>query len=329
MRDKTETLPERIQRVIHDKGVRYFVREGFWFGLERSVEKFYRLNGDWENGTSVWEQEWDCYIVLDACRFDLMKEVLSQDMERENSRWPQLHELDSMWSLGSSSDEWMQRNFRDIYSEQMSETTHITGNLFSQDLLNTEDWAFLDEVWEYGWDSKFGTTPADVITDRAIEVGRNHTCEDMIVHYMQPHHPFVESKFEQTSKSLDDAVDTWNKYDTEKTIWNQLRDGTVSRNAVWSAYKDTLEYVLDEVVRLLNNLDADRVLITADHGNALGECGVWGHPSGVAINALRTVPLITTSATDSGESVPERPPEMQEIDTDEVNERLQSLGYMS
>ena len=323
-----ERIHQRVRRVLQEESVEHLAREGFWFGVERTVEQFHRLNGNWKAGTSVWDQEWDCYILLDACRLDLMHEVISEDIERDTPRWPRLHEVQSMWSLGSASDEWMNRNFGLNYEAEKRLTAHVTGNLFSRSILDDEGWALLDEVWRYGWNGGLGTTPASSITDRAIDAGRNSDAERLIVHYMQPHYPFVEASFSQRSKSLDSAIDKWGSYDKEQTIWHRLRDGKVSQEDVWAAYKHNLEYVLEEVSDLLDNLDADRVLITADHANALGEWGIWGHPPGVAIDVLREVPLIETTATDTKSRQVETTHQRTDLESDEVEARLTNLGYM-
>ena len=39
-------------------------------------------------------------------------------------------------------------------------------------------------------------------------------------------------------------------------------------------------YVLNDIGILLDNLDAERVVITADHGEAFGEYGILGHKLG-------------------------------------------------
>lgn len=45
----------------------------------------------------------------------------------------------------------------------------------------------------------------------------------------------------------------------------------------------------DEVDVLRENLDAEQLVITSEHGQAFGERKVYGHPCRVPINASRTV----------------------------------------
>jgi len=118
-----------------------------------------------------------------------------------------------------------------------------------------------------------------------------------------------------------------------------MRRGDLPRDRVWRAFRANYRYVLDDVALLLDSVDADRIVLTADHGNAFGEWGLWGHPDRIPIRVLREVPWIVTSASDSGEyepdlalTTPERTDDAgaDEADpTDEqVADRLAALGYI-
>jgi len=92
--------------------------------------------------------------------------------------------------------------------------------------------------------------------------------------------------------------------------------------ALWAAYRDNLRWVDDALVQpLLNNVDAT-VAITADHGNAHGEAGCWGHPGGVDIPALRRVPWLTRQGHDGGTVAGQRANTAPDTDA-----QLKALGY--
>jgi hypothetical protein len=99
--------------------------------------------------------------------------------------------------------------------------------------------------------------------------------------------------------------------------------------AAWEAYLDELRYVLDDVELLLENYDANRVVITADHGEAFGEYGIFGHPIGSLHPKVRTVPWAVTSATDTRTYEPNTaPPSTREEATSQnAEETLEALGY--
>jgi hypothetical protein len=83
--------------------------------------------------------------------------------------------------------------------------------------------------------------------------------------------------------------------------------------------------VLDEVELLLSNLDADRVAISADHGELLGEFGLAGHPDGFPFSPVKRVPWVDTSATDTGTH---RPAVERGDDEASVEDHLRDLGYV-
>ena len=269
-------------------------------------------------GESIFAREWDLLVILDACRFDLLSEVAS------TNEYLFLTDVDTFRSLDSTTQAWMARNFTADHRTEMRHTAYVCGNPFSADELNAEAFALLDEVWKYGWDDELGTLPPRAITDRTIAAGRNRNPDRIIAHYMQPHNPFVGGENPRQRKSI-------RKWGEESTpdIWRQLEDGTVDFARVWADYRATLEYVLEEVALLLNNINAERVVITADHGNAIGEWGLYGHPPNLPFECLRTVPWAKTTASDANTHTPttERKQPATEDDETQVADRLDALGY--
>lgn len=293
------------------------LREDGVAGMRESLYELYlgglrRTNPLYSRGEHIYDREWDVLVLLDACRVDLMAEV--------DSKYAFLDTPDTLTSVGSSSIQWMERTFTDDYAEEMAQTVYVTGNPFSKQVLSDGDLLGLDEVWRYGWDDEVGTIPARHITDRAIAAGRTYEdCDRLIIHYMQPHFPSVP-------QPLTDGMNTATLGDGEgwNSPWHRLRSGELDRETVWSSYRENLEYVLDDVELLLDNLDAGRVAISADHANAAGEFGVYGHPK-VPLRVLREVPWYETTATDAGEYEPELEPDDERGD---INDKLSALGYL-
>jgi hypothetical protein len=295
-------------------------------GLRESIYQFYY--GMWVNsvrlydrGESIWHRDWDVLLVLDACRADVMDEVADKfDFVQHHA---------SAISNASSSKEWMQTNFSAVYLSFIRNTAYVSGNPHTEsDLPTREEFALLDETWKYGWDESAGTIKPETLTDRAIEVWRSGSYDQMIVHYMQPHFPSVpQPEFGSTmNPNEEDEGDELPGWDS---IWRQLRLGNGNVEEVWDAYRENLRYVLSNVEILLRSIDAERVVITADHGNAFGEYGLYGHPSGTPIDALRKVPWCETSASDTGDYNPDRDRPGETATTDEeVEQRLSDLGYL-
>lgn len=285
------------------------IRNEGWSGVKRSAYELYV--GMWRNvgkrynfGTPIWEANWDICVVLDACRWDLVPEVECPFMDES---WE--------YSVASSSGEWIPKTF---HGRDTSDVAYVTANPYSKELLDEQDFRLLDEVWEYGFDDEIRTIPADVVTDQAIRAWREDSPDRMIVHYMQPHHPFVPKPMDEGIPRHEFGQQPWDN------VWHKLRKGEANRDEVWEGYVANLEYVLRHVETLLDNASGD-VLITADHGNLLGELGMYAHPDWVPVKALKRVPWVKTSAKNGGGYVPhDHREKSQELDREE---QLEALGY--
>jgi len=86
--------------------------------------------------------------------------------------------------------------------------------------------------------------------------------------------------------------------------------------------------VLDAVEELLRNVDAEEVVITAGHGDAFGEYGVYSHPAGVPHPHVRRVPWARTTTEDSGEYTPSLGNRGPGTLDRAVDDQLQKLGYL-
>lgn len=309
-------LKQSINRVQED---------GVW-GVLRSVYILYL--GIWLTFSTrmpvdenIYEEEWDALIILDACRVDALREVAGE--------YEFINTVDTVRSTGSTSSEWIAKTFdTNRFGDKIEETTYITGNPFSDQVLRQRDFPpdtetpfcypkwntaldtdlkHLEEVWRYGRSDDLSTVPPRAITDKAIEISRKNRENQLLIHYMQPHSPFLTDGL--SGRNLEDL-----KSDTE-----------VSQEAIWNAYKETLRNVLNDVELLLDNIDADSVVITADHGEAFGEWGAYGHPIGFPHPKVKRVPWIRTTAKDKGTHTPS----VQEdtVDSD-VTEHLADLGYV-
>lgn len=261
---------------------------------------------------SVYESEWDLLIILDACRADLLQEVAEE--------YDFIDSVDTIYSLGGDSTGWIRENFvRSKYQEQVQDTCYITGNPHTDIVLTGREFKYLDEVWKYAFDYDNGVMPPRPITERAVAVGRQQNCDRLIVHYMQPHFPSLPNLTLGSTMNPKTVGTEW------ESIWKQLEEGKIEKQVVWAAYRENLRYILDEVELLLENIAADKVVISADHGNAAGELGFYGHQD-VPIPAIRKVPWCETTSHDKKTLIPDpkRPDNTTSFDREE---QLDALGY--
>lgn len=280
-------------------------------------------------GTNVYDRDWDVLVVLDACRVDTLREVADE--------YDFISNVDEMWSIGSHSAEWLAQTFTEEYRDDVAQTRYVTGNPHASRVLdqrmsppmnNTlpvnfarwnvvepETFESVEMVWEGHKNDTYRVTLPDVMTDYAINTKRTHDPDRLIVHYMQPHLPYI-------GQALPEERDP---DELELTGYEKLESGDADRQDVYELYKDTLRLVLDEVAVLLKNLDADRVAITADHGEEFGEVGAYGHPEGFPHPIVKKVPWVETTARDIRTREPEL--EMDRSITVDIEEHLQDLGY--
>ncbi len=271
-------------------------------------------------GENVYDREWDVLVVLDACRPDALEAVAADTEYIEN--------VGRIRSVGSWSSEWLENSFDPASRrDAVAGTAMVTGNTWTDRYLDAGAFGALDEVWKYAWDEDLGTVPADAITDRAVATARGGDHDRLVVHYMQPHHPFVGDPLEG-----DSGMARTGQESSACSPWVLLRRGETDIDRVWAAYLSNLEYVLGSVATLLENVDG-RVAITADHGNLFGEWGLYGHPMYAPVPALRSVPWCETTAQDQGSYEPTRtPPEPLPVsrvyDAGSDRDRLEALGYL-
>lgn len=300
----------RIGGVAREDGLKAATRETQKI-IKRITSSVYYDNV--QNEPEVIWGDWEVCIILDACRPDILLELID-----EYECLPQ--SIPTITSVGSTSTEWIEATFDTEYREYINETAYVTGNPYTDKYPRLNDLAFLDEVWRYTWDIDYGTQPPRPLTDRAITVWSEQTPARLLVHYMQPHFPSIPDPLNSGMK-LETFGEEW-----PDRIWDRLEAGDLSVDRVWQAYRENCRYVLDEVELLLHNIDASRVIITADHGNAFGEWGYYGHPNGIPIPALREVPWVETTATDEQTHTPNTYESGKQIDTT-VSDRLSALGY--
>ncbi len=267
-------------------------------------------------GTNVYDREWDVLVVLDACRADALRAAAPDTALFDT--------VSTVRSVGSSSSEWLTNTFSG--HPETAHTAMVTGNTWTDRYLDADAFAALDEVWKYAWDEALNTVPAGAVTDRAVALARESAPERLVVHYMQPHHPFVPDPLDG-----DGGLARTGSHSNTANPWVALRRGELSVDRVRAAYRANLRYVLREVESLVENVDG-RVAITADHGNLFGEWGLYGHPMHTPVPALLSVPWAETSGVDTGQREPDlTPPEPLPVErvygahSDEA--RLGALGY--
>jgi hypothetical protein len=275
-----------------------------------------------EDGIDVVSEDWDTLVVLDACRSDLFEETADVDRFDEYRR---------VRSPGSATNEWTEASFTSTGPH--GDIVYVTGNPMTSRHA-AESFHRLVEVWTDAFDGSLGSVPAEAVTEAAIEAREAHPNKRLVVHYVQPHYPFVrDPELQFTDWGGTAAIENENADVRARDVWQALRMGLVDREAVWAGYRRNLEYVLDRIEPLLSEA-AGRTVVTSDHGNLLGEHGspipvrLYGHPEGCRHPDLVTVPWAVVEG-DQRPAIAEGTAESTtDADSEAVADRLTALGYV-
>lgn len=308
-------LTQRLDRAIRNP--RLFVR-----GLNRLFHRRGRFHSGNTNGTSIFDEDWDILVVLDACRYDMFEST----SQLQGS-------LSSRISQGSSTVEWLQTNFD---GRDLRDTVYVTANPQLEE--NRDRWDIqLHEtinVWlNEGWDDKTGTVRAETMTEAALKAAEQFPHKRLVVHYMQPHYPFVPADTDFDKEHLQ-QIDGKGGSPTKENVWNQKFNGTldISQERLWSIYMENLDYVLEHVDQLLTSISG-KTVVTADHGNYVGERASpipireWGHPRGLYDEPLVQVPWLEYERGERREIQKDESESHSCIENNTVSDRLQALGY--
>lgn len=301
---------ERIRRGL--KSPNLFFREANRLYHRRLYFRSYNTNG-----VDLFEEDWDNLLILDACRYDMFADqsTLSGTLESRQSR-------------ASSTREFLNANFTE---KELHDTVYVTANPQfhrHQDRLGTSFHA-VDQVWKTGgWNQEHRTVLPETTTEHALSALEKYPNKRILVHYIQPHYPFIVEK----DQPFDDDQ-AFLKPNTPSS-WAQLMTGELeaSTDEIWSAYCDNLDRMFPSVQNFLDSTDG-KTVITADHGNMVGERArplpirEWGHPHGIYTDELVKVPWLIVEGK-RRKITADKPVDTRESIADEtVKERLADLGY--
>lgn len=273
----------------------------------------------YDGATRVMDADWDNLFVLDGCRADLFESTVDLDRYDHYTR---------VLSLGSTTEEWTRNNFAD---ERFGDTVYVTSNPYTT---KTAGGSFhqLVNVWETAFDEESRTVHPEPLVEEALAARERYPEKRIVVHFMQPHYPFVGSnEFTGAGMNPEGVMDGSIGGSRKLTAWRALERGEVSAETVWRAYRDNLEYVLAPVEELVSDLGG-KTVVTADHGNMIGERSfpvpirLYGHPGGLRHDPLVSVPWAEVVVGER-RTVTEDEVTLNKGDRSEIAERLRDLGY--
>lgn len=263
------------------------------------------------SGIDIFSQDWDNLIILDACRADFFRDVVSPELNGV---------FDTVESKGTATVEWVRENFS---GQTLDDTVYVSANGWLHQIAEeieaevyAADWIYTSE-----FRNEMGTVPPGIVTKRALRFHKKHPKKRLIVHYVQPHKPFLG----ETAKKHFTHAEGINMHE----MMTESEGATVSD--LQSAYRETLEEVVPEVNSLVSEL-AGKTVISADHGELLGEryptlpFKNYGHPVGIYVPELIKVPWFECEWDTRRKIYAEEPRNDTRMD-EELQEHLRAMGY--
>jgi hypothetical protein len=259
---------------------------------------------------------WDNLVILDACRYDTFARISDISGRLERAVSP-----------GAASWEFLQESF---VGRELHDTVYVTANPHAYKI---PDGTFHRHVnlLDGAWDDDLRTVPPDRVVEATLELHEQCPNKRLVIHFMQPHYPFIGSHNPGSYGGIEMHLSEEER-SNYPSPWTMLL-GPFSDGAeeMVSAYEENLRVVLPHVERLLETLDG-RSVVTADHGNLLGERTFpipvrgYGHPKRVHHPKLIEVPWHVVEG-DRRDITTDPPEGREQIDDATVTDRLRDLGY--
>jgi hypothetical protein len=289
-----------------------------------------RFQATHEPAIDVMAQDWDYLLILDACRYDVFKEI----------NWIN-GKLDAVISAGSHSEEFFEVNFagRSFY-----DTVYVTANAFGarigdgvfHDLIYTG--GEIDEDF-VGWHSVSERMEAETIYNKTLDAIEQYPNKRIISHFMQPHTPYFGDKAEKIRERVEKDGLIVRSRQSEKVEKYSLDDenvvvslkeaaekGYITHSEIKELYIKNLRIVLEYIESLVEKLDG-KIVITADHGEFLGENGKLGHPKYTYSEVVRKVPWLVIESDNRPEITDAGSSKRADVSEKNIESHLRDLGY--
>lgn len=250
----------------------------------------------------ILKEDWQYLIIFDACRFDYFKKHYINYFQGK---------LEKRRSSGTWTLEWLEKNFTDYYANiaYISSTSFCDSRkpakLLGHHFDPKKHFVKIYNTWNPKENTGLYVTPPDSVNKIARKAIMSHPNWRFIIHYFQPHLPTLENEKELRGKLMkSDKFYTQKKKNKSKKYFNRILnhifgnafiwkmsefygiEPMIYEEAVWrekgkngyiDGYEENLKIVMESAKKLIEHLPPGKVVITADHGEMLGERNFFGH----------------------------------------------------
>lgn len=246
----------------------------------------------------ILKKEWKYLVVLDACRYDYFSRLCDIPGRLKKVNSP------AFQGVGAPTSVWYRLTFESIHRDIIHISSHprVNSKMEVEGFKGGEHFFRVVDLWDSEWNEEIGTVLPESVTKKAIEEFKKFPEKKFIIHYMQPHTPYISlgpptTKKKKTPESRTSISRRLRNFTVAKAR-SLIGDNTavkimkvlglpplspmddalrkVGEDGVKKAYRKNLSRALRCVKKLINSTEG-KVVITADHGELLGEGGRFGH----------------------------------------------------
>lgn len=204
------------------------------------------------------DKKWDNLIILDACRFDYFKEVLKENYLDINMRG----KLIKANSHSKHTGEWYKNNWSKKNKDVILISQHprawkekLDKNFFkTYPLWKRDDWIILD-----------------IYLEKMKKVMNQYNNKKILVHLTPPHLPYRDNEGKEFLNKI-------YKVGGGPKVYQKVREygNKNGWNKLIYYYKKNILKCIKLIDKYINDLTG-KIVITADHGELIGEDRFYGH----------------------------------------------------
>lgn len=253
----------------------------------------------------IHEGDWDVLLVIDACRYDYFKKTYKEF-------FGDIGELQIVESPATWTGAWVAEIF---YNKPMKDVVFVSAHkwinskgssdekirVFSERLKYGKMIRELDarkyfkqviDVWEFGYGEKIRGISPDIMTNETIKAIEKNPESRIISKYWQIHDPYIYYSEDKPIKKM--SFENFNIF-----LGNLISDEMLSlirkctgrlpinalsyyylkygKEGIRKGYEEDLKLILGYTKKIVDKCPHKKIVITADHGERLGDGGDFGH----------------------------------------------------
>jgi len=269
-----------------------------------SLKKYKRIMNIPLQTNIINSKTWNFLIILDACRFDLFAENIYDYLDGH---------LIKAYSPASYTTQWLEKTWTRVYLDitYISATPYVNSFIPLCRFDPRKKFSEIIDAWKLYWDWKYCTVPPWkvnkltmlILKVKGLRKAQKFQKRRFVIHYVQPHAPYLNERtplfLPPYARYSEDSM-LRKRGELGKGIplplmiiaylYNMFKKKDYVDEILRKAYVSNLRTVLKYVADLITEIDGP-IIITSDHGELLGEYGIYFHPFDIPLPELRIVPI--------------------------------------